>query len=98
MIRKVMLALTMLAVAAAPVQAAMPTVSAQPRGHDVRDDHERFERFGQFRRFEEPHRFGYAYEPRCDWENAHWVKQVYPNGYGGFAYVPQYIPGQWICS
>lgn len=97
MIRKLMLAVAMLAVAAVPVQAAMPAVSAQPRGHDVRDDHERFERFGQFR-FREPRRFGHAYEPRCYWENAHWEKRVYPNGYGGFAYVPQYIPGQWICS
>jgi hypothetical protein len=107
MIRKAMIAMAVLAVATGPAYADAVFAPAHEQGqrpgldgashHQVRVQHERFERAEHFSHFAQPHGYGYAYAPQCYWEAAHWVKQVYPSPYGGYAYVPQYVPGQWVC-
>ena len=94
MIRKAMLMMAILAAAAGPAQAVMPTATVQARAPEVRGEHERFE---HFRHFSRPYGYGYTSAPQCYWEKAHWVNHVYPNPYGSYAYVPQYVPGQWVC-
>ena len=93
MVRKLILVLAMLAVAAVPAQA----VERELRGGHDRVEQERF------RGVERPNgraftRSGYVDTPQCYWQPAYWVNHVYPNGYGGHAYVPQFIPGQWVCG
>jgi hypothetical protein len=106
MVRKLVLALAILAAVAVPVQAS----EADFRDWHDRDRHERFEQSRPVPRAYRPYGYafnpyGYAYNPygyvrtpRCYWQAAYWANQIYPNEYGGYAYVPQFVPGQWICS
>jgi len=105
MARTLMLALALLVAAAVPVQAMDREVHDWGghdrevhdwRGHVDHDRYHRFERHPYYAYGTNP--YGYVYTPQCSWEPAHWINQVIPNNeYGGYAYAPQYIPGQWIC-
>jgi len=95
MIRKLMLALALLTVAVVPAHAFE---------RDVRDWHGQFER-DRFHRFDRQQYYAYGYNPygyvrtpQCYWQRGYWFNEVIPNAYGGYAYAPQFVPGQWICG
>jgi len=93
MVRKAVLALAMLAVAAVPAQAFQPQYRpAEVRQPDARYWHRRIQQPPV------PPPATYVYTPQCLWQPAYWLNQVIPNGYGGYAYAPQFVPGQWICQ
>ncbi len=83
MIRKLILVLAILTVAAVPPQA---------REHEFGGGHERFEHFERFHHF-----YSYAYAPRCWWQEGYWANQPYVDAYGRYSYAPQWVPGQWVC-
>jgi hypothetical protein len=86
MIRKLMLVIALLAVAAVPAQA---------REREFRGGHERFERHERFE-----HRgpvFGF-YGPACSWQAGYWVNQPYVDVYGNYTYAPQWVPPQYVCD
>ncbi len=29
--------------------------------------------------------------------HGHWVSQLYGDKYGNHTYVPEWVPGQWVC-
>jgi hypothetical protein len=91
MVRKVMLALALLLVTVVPAHA----LERQVRDWRGQFEHDRFHRF---ERFHSTNPYAYVHTPQCYWQPAYWMNQVIPNAYGGYAYVPQFVPGQWICS
>jgi len=98
MVRKLILAMTILALAAIPVPAL-----ARDGGHDssreFRGGHERFDRFRQpFVGF-----YGYPYytyvPPACYWQDGYWgPNQPYIDQYGFERFEPVWVPAQWVCS
>jgi hypothetical protein len=103
MIRKLILAMTILAVAALP----MPAM-ARENGHDGRlesrggherfQSHERFEHgpFVGFGFYPSPY---YAYAPpACSWQPGYAVNQPYVDAWGRYTYVQQWVPAQWVCQ
>ncbi len=86
MIRKLILVIALLAVAAAPVQA---------REHESHGRHERSERHERFE-----HRGGFSvfYGSSCWWQGGYWVNQPYVDAYGNYTYVPQWVPAQYVCG
>lgn len=105
MIRKLILAVTILALAAAPV----PAWAARDGGpwhdgrHEIRGGHDRFERHERFAHgpfigfgfFPSPY---YAYaQPACAWQPGQWVNQPYVDAWGRYTYVQQWVPAQWVC-
>ena len=97
MIRSFVLAIALLAAAALPVQARDAVGGGPGHDNDFHHDRDRSEHFDHRRTFV-ARPFGYVYTPNCYWQPAYWNNQVYPNGYGGYAYAPQFVPGQWVCS
>ncbi len=106
MIRKLLLATTILALAALPVPALAREDHHDGR-HDFRGGHERFE--GRHERFEHFNRpfigFGvlpypyYAYAPpTCYWQPGYWVNQPYVDAWGRYTYVQQWVPAQRVCD
>jgi hypothetical protein len=96
MVRKLVLLVMILALAAVPVPAL-----ARDGGHHGRQDfrgHRRVEHF-HGRPFIGLYAFpSYAYvQPRCYWQAGYWVNQPYVDAWGRYAYVPQWVPAQWIC-
>ncbi len=107
MVRKLTLALVILAVAAVP----FPALAWD--GHRDFDGRHEFhggpERFARHERFEHFHRpfFGvysygyypyYAYAPpRCYWQPGYWVNQPYVDAWGQYVYVPQWVQPQYVC-
>ena len=102
MIRKLVLAMTILALAVVPLPAW-----ARDSGHDGRHEmngpherfggHERFERgpFIGFGIYPSPY---YAYAPpACAWQPGYSVNQPYVDAWGRYTYVQQWVPGQWVC-
>ena len=96
MIRKLVLAMTILALAAVPLPAWAARDSGHDGRHEIRDSHERFrghERFEHgpsigFGFYPSPY---YAYAPPAS------VNQPYVEAWGRYTYVQQSVPGQWIC-
>ena len=38
--------------------------------------------------------FGYP----CWWEEGHWENHVYGDKFGNYTYIPQWVPGEWVCT
>ena len=100
MVRKLVLLMTILALAAVPVP-ALARDHAHHGGHDGRGGrghHQRFEHFRgrPFIGFYAFPPFAYV-EPRCFWQPGYWVNQPYVDQWGRYAYVPQWVPAQRIC-
>ncbi len=107
MVRKLILAVVILAMAAVP----MPALAGDRHEgrHESRGGHERFERH---ERFEHGPFFGfgfyptpfyagpyYAYAPpACTWQPGYWVNQPYVDAWGRYTYVQQWVPAQWVCQ
>ncbi|HET8575614.1 MAG TPA: hypothetical protein VFO18_00840 [Methylomirabilota bacterium] len=102
MIRKLILALGVLAVT------ALPAVPAQAQEHWR---HWRGERFDRHERFEPRFFFGfhapgfafygpgfYVPAPTCTYEPGHWVTQPYVDAYGNYTYAERWVPGHNICG
>ena len=81
MIRKLLLALVAL-VLVLPVSAF-----ARDGADDSR--HERF----HHRTFV----YSYPFQSTCYWQPGYWVNQLYYDGAGGYVYVPQWVPAQYVC-
>ena len=81
MVRKMILAVVILAMAAVPVP-ALARDGGHRGGHEFRGGHERFERHGRFERFHRPF-FGYGFYPY------HPYPYSYPYPYYG---PPYYFP------
>jgi len=69
-----------------------PVVIAHPRFHHA-----------PFRTFVPAFGLGYyvpgvAYGPNCWWQEGYWINQPYVDRYGTVTYVPQRVPGQWVCQ
>jgi len=102
MIRKLILGLVLLAIAAVPVPVLAREHGREGR-HEFRGGHERFERHERFEHFRRPF-VGiypspyYAYAPSCGWQGGYWVNQPYVDAYGRYSYVPQWVPAQWVCD
>lgn len=103
MIRKVILAITILALTTAP----LPAWAARDRGdvgrHEPRGSHERFRGDGRFEHgpfigfgfYASPY---YAYAPpACAWQPGYWVNQPTVDAWGRYTYVQQWVPPQWVC-
>jgi hypothetical protein len=90
MIRKLILAVAVLVMAAVPMSAL------------ARDDH-RDGRHEFERRESRPFFFGVypepysVYAPRCYWQPGHWANQPYVDANGDYAYVSQWVPPQQVC-
>jgi hypothetical protein len=102
MIRKLILAMTILALAALPMP-AMARENAHDGRHEARgggerfQGHERFEHrpFVGFGFYPSPY---YAYaSPACAWQPGYSVNQRYVDAYGRYTYVQQWVPAQWVC-
>ena len=104
MIRKLMLALVILAMAAVPMPALARDGGHDGR-HEVRGGHERFERRERFEHFRQAFiGFGYypypyyAYAPpACYWQPGYSVNQPYVDAWGRYTYVQQWVPAQYVC-
>ncbi len=97
MIRKLVLGMTILALAVAP----LPAWAARDGWHDGRHEshgrHERFDRGPAIRFGFYPYPY-YAYAPpACAWQPGYSVNQPYVDAWGRYTYVQQWIPGQWVC-
>ncbi len=90
MMRKLMLALVILAVAALPMPALARDGGHDGR-HEFRSGHERFE-VGFY-----PYPY-YAYAPpACYWQPGYSVNQPYVDAWGRYTYVQQWVPAQYVC-
>jgi hypothetical protein len=92
MIRKLILAVAVLAMTAVPMSAL------------ARDAHREFDGRHEFERREQrPFFFGVypepnsAYAPRCYWQPGYWANQPYVDANGDYAYVSQWVPPQQVC-
>jgi hypothetical protein len=103
MIRRLVLGLTILAIATLPLPAWAAWDGGRSGGHETRANHERF---GGHERFEHGPAIGfgfypspyYAYAPpACAWQPGYSVNQPYVDAWGRYTYVQQWVPGQWIC-
>jgi len=96
MIRRLILTLIVLALAAFPIPAL-----AWNGGHEVRGGHERFEHFHRplVGVYAYPYPY-YAYtSPACYWQDGYWgPNQPYIDQYGFERFQPMWVPGQWVCS
>jgi hypothetical protein len=113
MVRKLILAVVILAMAAVPVPAlardgghGSHNASRSHGGHDFhgRGFHggpERFVHGGFVGVYPYPHRAApyYAYAPAaCFWQPGYWVNQPYVDAWGRFTYVQQWVPAQRVCG
>ena len=91
MVRKMVLALVILAVAAVP----LPALAKDE--HDSRDGRERGERNEHHEPFGPP-AYG-VYAPTCSWQGGSWAYQGPVLGAdGNYYYVPQWVvPPQYVC-
>ncbi len=106
MIRKLILALVILAMAAVPLPALAEDGGHQVR-HEFRGGHERFERRERFEHFRQPFvTFGfysnpypyYAYAPpACYWQPGYSLNQPYVDAWGRYTYVQQWVPAEYVC-
>lgn len=103
MIRKLVLGMTILALAALPLPAWAAREGGHDGRHEARGSHEQFhghERFAHrpsvgFGFYPFPY---YAYaSPACAWQPGYSVNQPYMDAWGRYTYVQQWVPGQWIC-
>jgi hypothetical protein len=60
-------------------------------GHGHHRHHHHFHAFDGFP--SPPLPYGYP----CWWEEGHWVSQLYGDKYGNYTYVPEWVPGRWVC-
>jgi len=81
MLRKLILAMAVLAMAAIPLSAL------------ARDD-QREQRPFFLGVYPEPYS---AYAARCYWQPGYWASQPYVDANGGYAYVSQWVPPQQVC-
>ena len=106
MVRKLILAVVILAMAAVPVSAHAG--DGHGGRHEFRSGHERFGRHERFERFHRPFiRFGfnpyyatpyYGYVPRvCSFRPGYFVNQPYVDRWGHRTYVQQWVPAQRVC-
>ena len=100
MVRKLILAVVILAMAAVPVPAL-----ARDHGHDgrheLRGGHERFEGHDFHRPFIGYGFYPYPYyayaPPACSWQPGYWVNQPYVDAWGRYTYVQQWVSPQYVC-
>ncbi len=86
MIRKLILALAILLVAAVPAQAR----GGGSGSHGHHGHHRHFHHSGVFYA---PYPYGYV---NC-WQEGQWVDQLYVDKYGNSTNVPQWVAAQWGC-
>jgi len=103
MIRKLVLAMTILALAIVPLPAWAARDGGRDGSHETRCSHEQFhghERFGRepaigLRFYPSPY---YVYAPpACAWQPGYSVNQPYVDAWGRYTYVQQWVPGQRVC-
>jgi hypothetical protein len=100
MIRKLILAVVILAMAAVPLPALAR--DRHDGAQEFRGGHERFEGHERFRQpfigfgfYPSPY---YAYAPpACYWQPGYSANQPYVDAWGRYTYVQQWVPAQWIC-
>ncbi len=102
MIRKLILAMMNLVLAAVPVPAL-----ARDRRHDGRHEfrggHEWFEGHERFEHFLRPFIGLYTYPyyayapPACYWQPGYSVNQPYVDAWGRYTDVQQWVPAQYVC-
>jgi hypothetical protein len=101
MMRKLVLTVLILALAAVP----LPAWAARDNDgrHEIRGSHERIRGHERFERgavigfgfYPSPY---YAYAPpACAWQPGYSVNQPYVDAWGRYTYVQQSVPGQWVC-
>ncbi len=101
MVRKLILALTILAVAAVPVPAlARDHVRGFHGGREFHARHERFEQFHHVRHFVGAYAYPYyAYAPpACYWQPGYRINRPYVDAWGRYVYVRQWVPAQYVCD
>ena len=98
MIRKFILAVAILAVAALPVH-ARGAGHVSGGGHGSHGHHGHHEHHhGHFHHFGALYAYApFPYYPNCWWEEGHWIDQLYMDKYGNTTTVLQWVPGQWMC-
>ena len=96
MIRKLILAIAVLAMAAIPMSALARDDRREFDGRHEFERHERFEHrpffFGVY-----PEPFTAYAPPRCYWQPGYWTSQPYVDANGSYAYVSQWVPSQQAC-
>ncbi len=94
MVRKLILALAIVAVTVVPLP--IPAAGGGHGGghgsHGHHRDHRHHFLGGGFYAYA-PFPYGYP----CWWEEGRWINQLYMDRSGGYSYVPQWVPGQWMC-
>lgn len=108
MIRKLLLALTVVAMVTMPVSAwareERHEFHGRPDFHGEREEHgERHERWETRPFFVQPPSVvvnpgPYVYGPACGWQQGYWANQTYVDAYGNYSTVPQWVPPQYVCS
>jgi hypothetical protein len=108
MVRNLILAVAILAMAVVPVP-ALARESGHgsshawhgSRGHEFHGHHGPFVGVGVVA----PYAFypypypAYAYAPRaCYWQAGYSVNQPYVDAWGRYTYVQQWVPAQWVCQ
>ena len=97
MIRKLILALAILAVVAVPV----PALAGGHRSHggpfvsvDIFAAPYVYAPYPYYY----PYPSSYAYAPpACSWQPGYWVNQPSVDAWGRYIYVPQWVPTQYVC-
>ena len=100
MIRRLILAMTILAHTAMPAP-ALAWAGGHAGGHEVRGGQERFERLHRpliglypYPYYADP----YDSPPACSWQEGYWgPNQPYIDQYGFERFEPVWIPAQWVC-
>jgi hypothetical protein len=90
MLRKLVLVLVIVAVAAGPA------LARDDRGS--RGEHRRIERVAPHRAYRHVAPRFYSYARTCGWQGGYWGYQPYIDANGGYWYVPQWVPAQYVCS
>jgi hypothetical protein len=107
MVRKLILAVVILAMAAVRVP-ALARDGGHGGRHEFRGSHERFGHHERFERFHRPfvgfgfspfyaaRYYGYA-PPACYLRPGYLVNQPYADRWGHYTYRPQWVPAQRVC-
>jgi hypothetical protein len=98
MIRKLVLGLAILSLAALP----LPAWARDEHGHEFHGrpefrDQGRLERrdhHPSVRFYSSP----YIYGPACGWQPGYWGEQTYVDAYGNYSAQPLWVPPQYVCS
>jgi hypothetical protein len=98
MLRKLALALVILAMAAVPAHALVRDIAHEGRHEIHGGDHQRHVRFEhRSRGFVSVYPY-YPYTPStCYWQPGYWANAPYVDAWGRYTYVTQWVPAQYVC-